>query len=407
MIKHSYNITVRGRTLKDFEFIVGPMIMLSIPQPPRQPEEFIFAAFNGGATPIAAPREIEGDTYLADMRIIRRKMEDRYFGANIFAVWKIAYKIIKGFNKLGADSPDFLDINGIELYFPELLLLLKDVTVPIYLGITQPISIYTFKKFLLQKEYSFLLNRIESGTLKLYLPNNRGGGHLPVLMKKQEKINWIDALIKEVMDIEKAIKMPIPFIIEKGLMTVDDFVNTIVKYSQYPSFSGIRFASILEMTKESGLNQASKMLLTKIVTENKKEMIIPIHSCVAASKYKNGMKVRGGLIIYVVATKIARMIHEIQCNGKDFPQYSRLYNPMVLVNQAITTSRRVCHLCNDSCPMEFCEIKGSWDSTSLDGSIDDALIFISPRIFEIDPRYINASATFVVQDLIQQTLSRI
>ena len=57
--------------------------------------------------------------------------------------------------------------------------------------------------------------------------------------------------------------------------------------------------------------------------------------------------------------------------------------------------------------MEFCEVKGIWDSVAPEGKLEDAIINISPRIFEIDPRYIGASTTFVVRDMIDQTLSRI
>ena len=119
------------------------------------------------------------------------------------------------------------------------------------------------------------------------------------------------------------------------------------------------------------------------------------------------MKVRGGVFTYVVATRIARMIHEIQCDGEDYPQFSRTYNPAVLVYQASKNERRVCHLCLDGCPQEYCELKGSYDSVCPDSHVDDALIIVSPRIFEIDQRYIGAPVAFVVHDLIEQTLLRI
>ena len=407
MIKNTYDITVKGKTLRDFEFIVGPMAAISVPLPPRQPEEFVLGSFNGGATPIVAPRDVEVDTYIEDIRKIKGKMEDRYFGVNVLGLWQIAPDFIKEFNKLGDDSPDFLDVNAVELKFDTILPLLKDVKVPITMGISQPLSVYAFKKLLLKKEYSFLIDRFKAGTLKLFLPRNRGGGHLPILMKKHDKLNWLDDLIQEAMSLEKAINTPVPFVVEKDMMTVDDFVNTIVKYSRYPSFSGIRFASNLELTKESGLSSAAKELLTTIVREQKRDMIIPIHSIIGNSRFKKGMQVKGGVFIHVVATRIARMIYGIQCDGKDSPQFSRTYNPAVLVYQASKSERRACHLCFDGCSQEYCEAKGSYDSVCPDSDVDDALIIVSPRIFEIDQRYIDASVDFVVRDLIEQTLLRI
>jgi len=104
---------------------------------------------------------------------------------------------------------------------------------------------------------------------------------------------------------------------------------------------------------------------------------------------------------------MVKMIHTIQSGNEGFPQYSRIFNPAVLMHQAETTDRRVCHLCNSKCPKEYCEIKGAWDSVAPDGNIDDAIIFVAPRILELDPEYVGSSATFVVRDLIQKTLSRI
>jgi len=308
---------------------------------------------------------------------------------------------------LGDEGPDFLDLNAVEHRFDTILPLLKDVQLPVSMGIYQPLSICSLKELLLRKKYSFLVERFRAGTLKLFLPRNRGGGHLPILMKSHEKLDWLDQLIREAMNLGEAINAPVPFIIEKDMMTANDFVNTIVEYSQYPSFSGIRFASNLLLTEESGLSVASKKLLSKIVREQKKDMIIPIRSIIGNSKFKKGTKVRGGAFLYVVATRIANTIYEIQCGGEDFPRFSRTCDPAVLWYQASKSEKTVCHLCFDNCPKEYCEAKGSHDSVCPDSDVDDALIIVSPRIFEIDERYIGASVTFVVQDLIEQTLSRI
>jgi hypothetical protein len=407
MKRNTYDITVAGRKLKGFEFIVGPMAGLSIPQPPRAVEDFILGAFEGGATPIVGHRDIEVDKVIADIRQIKRKMVGRYFGVNVLGVWKMAPKFISKFNELGDDSPDFLDVNGVELYFDAILPLLKDVKVPITLGIHQPVSIHGLKKELLKGRYAFLIERIQAGTLRLCLPQGKGGGHLPILIKRCEKLDWLSALLEEVQQLEAAIGSPVPFIVEKGMTTVDDFVRTIVEYSRYESFSGVRFASNLELTRESGLNVASKLLLTEIVKEQKRDMIIPIRSVIANSKFKGGMRVRGGLIVYVVATRIAGMIHKIQCEHSDFPRLSRTYNPTVLVYQAGKDRRRVCHLCFQNCPLEYCELKGAHDAVSPDSDVDDALIIVSPRIIDMDQRYIGAPVSFVVHDLIEKTLARI
>jgi len=407
MIRNTYDIAVNGRTLRDFEFIVGPMIGVSMPHSPRQPEEFVLGSFCGGGTPIVAPRDIEVSQYIEDIARIRRRMEDRCFGANVLGMLQMAPDFIKEFSKLGDDGPEFLDLSAIELDFDTILPLLKDVRVPISMGIYQPSSVLTFQKLLLRKEYSFLIDRLRSGALRLSLPRNKGGGHLPILLRKHEKLNWLDNLIREVMDLGEAIDTPIPFIVEKGMMTVDDFVDTIIEYSQYPGFAGLRFASNLLLTKESGLAPASKELLAKVVREQRRDMIIPIRSFIANTKFNKGMNVRGGLVIYVVGTRIAKMIHEIQCGGRDFPQFSRTYNPAVLVHQATSIERRVCHLCSNECPLEYCEVKGSYDAVCPDSDVDDALIIVSPTILDIDQSYIDAPVGSVVQDLIKQTLSRI
>ena len=407
MKRNTYDITVAGRQLKGFEFIVGPMAGLSIPQPPRPVEDFILGSFEGGATPIVGHRHIEVDKALEDVRQIKRKMAGRYFGANIFCISKTAPYFITKFNELGDDSPNFLDINAAELYFDTILPLLKDVKVPILLGIYQPVSIHWLKKELLRGRYPFLIDRIQAGALRLCLPQNKGGGHLPILTKGHEKLDWLGALLRELEELETAIGLPVPFVITKGMTTVDDFVRTIVEYSRYESFSGVRFASNLELTRESGLNAGSKRLLAEIVRQQKRDMIIPIRGVIGNSKFKEGTRVRGGLIVYVVANRIAKMIQQIQCEGSDFPQLSRTYNPAVLVYQAGKDRRRVCHLCYENCPREYCEIKGVHDAVSPDSDVDDALIIVSPRIIDIDHRYVGAPVSFVVRDLIEQTLARI
>lgn len=407
MKRNTYDITVAGRQLKGFEFIVGPMAGLSIPQPPRPVEDFILGSFEGGATPIVGHRHIEIDKAIADVRQIKRKMAGRYFGANILGLWKTAPYFISKFNELGDDSPNFLDVNAAELYFDAILPLLKDVKVPILLGIYQPVSIHKLKKELLRGRYPFLIERIQAGTLRLCLPQNKGGGHLPILTKREEKLDWLGALLRELEELEAAIGLPVPFVITKGMTTVDDFVRTIVEYSRYESFSGVRFASNLELTRESGLSVASKRLLAEIVRQQKRDMIIPIRGVIGNSKFKGGMRVRGGLIVYVVATRIARMIHQNQCECSDFPRLSRTYNPAVLVYQAGKDRRRVCHLCYENCPREYCEVKGAHDAVSPDSDIEDALIIVSPGIIDMDQRYIDATVSFVVRDLIEQTLARI
>ena len=407
MTRNTYDIAVNGRTLRDFEFIVGPMIGISMSHFPRQPEEFILGSFSGGATPIAAPRDVDIDRYIEDIKRIRERMQERCFGANVLGLWVTAPDFIKEFSKLGDDGPEFLDLGAVDLDLDTILPLLKDVRVPISMSISQPTSVYTLRKLLLRNEYSFLVDRFGSGTLRLGLQRNKGGGHLPILLRKHEELNWLDLLIGEVMDLGKAIDLPIPFVVEKGMMTVDDFVDTIVEYSQYPGFTGIRFASNLQLTKESGLAPASKELLSTVVWEQRRDMIIPIRSVIANTKSNKGMKVRGGLIMHVVGTRIARMIHEIQCGGRDFPRFSRISDQSVLQYQAGKDERRVCGLCFRGCPMEYCEVKGSYDAVCPDSDVDDALIIVSPKIFEIDQRYIGAPVSFVVHDLIEQTLSRI
>lgn len=410
MKRNTYDFTVKGHTIKNFEFIAGPMAGISIPHPPRPPHEFLMGAFNGGATPIAAITHLEPDIYINSIKQVKALMGDRYFGANMFAPWASTVEFIKKFNQLGDESPSFLDLNAIELNYENIMPLLKDVDkeLPLYLGINQPISVYTFKKYLLNKEYAFLIERIESGKLKLYFPNSQGGGHLPILAKEDAEKNWVDEMLKELHSLEEEIHMTIPFIVEKGMMTVDDFVNTIVRYGVYPSFSGVRFASCLEVTTESGLNATSKALITKAVKEQNKKMIIPVRSNIGAKKFKKGRRVRGGVITYMLATEIAKIVHEIQCEDEDFPKYNRTYNPTAIIDQAESTEEpRPCRLCIKDCPKEFCEVKGAFDSVVEDGNINLALILISPKIFQIDPAYLNASVTFVVQDIIQKTLKTI
>lgn len=407
MKRNTYDITVAGRQLKGFEFIVGPMAGLSIPQPPRPVEDFILGSFEGGATPIVGHRHLEVDKAIEDIRKIKERMAGRYFGANIFCISKTAPYFIRKFNELGNDSPNFLDINAAELYFDTILPLLEDVKVPILLGIYQPVSIHWLKKELLRGRFPFLIERIRVGALRLCLPQNKGGGHLPILTKGHEKLDWLGALLRELEELETAIGLPVPFVITKGMTTVDDFVRTIVEYSRYESFSGVRFASILELTRESGLNPESKRLLAEIVQQQKRDMIIPIRGVIGNSKFKGGTRVRGGLIVYVVANRIAKMIHQIQCEGSDFPQLSRTYNPAVLVYQAGKDRRRVCHLCYENCPHEYCEIKGIDVAVSPDNDIEDALIIVSPRIIDMDQQYIDAPVSFVVSDLIKQTLARL
>jgi hypothetical protein len=411
MKKNSYDITVHGRTIRDFEFIAGPLAALTIPQPPRKPEEFILGAFEGGATPIAGISHLEPDTYIADLKKIKARLGDAYFGANMFAPWTSTLEFIEKFCHLGDESPSFLDLNAIEINYTGILPLLANVplSIPIYLGINQPFSVYTFRKLLADKAYAFMLERIAAGQLKLYFPNNFGGGHLPILQRNQEQTDWLGALIQELQGLEQEFKLTIPFIVEKGMMTVTDFVNTIVRYAAYPSFAGIRFGSCLLVSKECGLNQGCKDLLATIIRSKKTDRIIPIRSNIIGSKkFKKGRRVRGGVVSYVLATEIAKTIHEIQSEGEDFPQFNRAYNPTVLVEQATTVpDHRICQLCVKDCPREFCEVKGAYDAAAADGDVNQAIVLVSPRIVDIDERYIGAPISFMMQDMIGQTLATI
>jgi len=416
MQKNSYVINVNGRQLNDFEFIVGPMAAVSIPLPPRAPEEFIMSAFKGGATPIIAPREPDASVYIKDIQQIRSRMKGNYIGANVFGLWKIFGEFLDRFNAL-EEKTDFLDINGIEFDFKNLIPLLKtvDVNLPLYLGLNQPISVYTFRKYLDDRNFSFLLERLERGTLKLYLPQNRGGGHLPILKKNQEGGDWAGDLIKEVVAIEEEIKLPVPFIVEKGMLTVDDFVETISRYSVYPNFCGVRFASLMEISRESGLSKASKDLLASIIRNKRSDMILPTRSIMANTRNKKAGKVKGGSIAYAVATPIVKKIYELQCDGDDFPKYSRPYKPDVLKHQISELKRlsdlfegkSLCRSCFKNCPMEYCEMKGAWDGVSDMGNTDDAIIHVSPNIINADQTYINAPADFIIRDLIGKVLSRL
>lgn len=408
MRKNAYDITVDGKTLKGFEFISGPMAAISIPQPPRQPEEFIESCFEGGATPIIAPRDPELSLYLDEIKKIKKRMSDCYIGANIFAPWWIAPGFIEKIPKLGKYKPDFVDINAIELNFAEIMPLLKKIELPLYIGINQPISVYTFKKYMFQKEYSYLIDRIKEGKIKFYLPQSHGGGHLPILKKEQENTNWTEGLLDEVLAIGKEIDTTIPFIVEKGMLTVDDFVNVIRKYSSYPGFSGVRFASVLELTKESGLNEKSKELLTDVVKNKRTDMMIPIRSVIGGSKSANKKTVRGGVISYVVATELARKINEVQCGEEDFPRFSRKYSMDALRTQIQTAKKakrkNICKKCIIKCPKEYCELGGAFESVENNGDLNVSLIHVTPKIFDIDPAYIGASATFVISDLIEKVL---
>lgn len=411
MKKNSYSIRVGDITLENFEFIAGPMAAISIPQPPRKPETFIAACFKGGATPIIAPRDADLDIYLQDVITIKKRMPDSFIGANIFAPWGIAANFIKAMSQQEEILPDFIDINAIELNFNEIMPLLKEIRKPIYLGINQPISIYTFKKYLQKKEYAYLIDKIALGTLKLYLPQSYGGGHLPILKKEQTNQDWTASLLDEVLAINEEYKLTTRFIVEKGMLTVDDFVQVIQKYSQYPGFSGVRFASLLELTRESGLNDSAKAFLADIVQHQKRDMLIPIRSVIGASKPSRGRVVRGGVITFVAATALAQKIHNVQCAGEDFPKFSRPYKVDALLHQVGTVKKReqrtdICGKCIRNCPQEYCELGAAWESVIESGDIDAALMHISPRILEIDPAYIGAPTDVVVRDTIQNVLQR-
>lgn len=410
MKKNSYTIQVNNIRIDDFEFISGPMAAISVPQPPLKPESFIVDCFEGGATPIIAPRDPDLNLYLKDLIAIKKSMQDCYIGANIFAPWGIAAGFIEAMGKQDAILPDFIDINAIELNFEAILPLLKNVKTPIYLGFNQPISIYTFRKRLQTKTYSYLIDRIADGRLKLYLPQGHGGGHLPILKKEQSRQDWTTGLLKEVIDMGNELNLTVPFIVEKGMVTVEDFVNVIQKYAQYPGFSGVRFASLLEMTQTSGLSDASKAFLADIVKNNRREMLIPIRSIIGASKGSKGKTVRGGVITYVAATELAKKVFEVQSSGNDFPVFSRPYKPDALLLQVDTAKRSgrtdLCGKCISGCPQEYCELGGAWESIDANGDLNAALLHISPKIFNIDPNYINAPTDFVVRDTIRKVLAQ-
>lgn len=409
MKRNCYTIQVGDHTLNDFEFIVGPMAIISTPSPPRKPESFIAACFEGGATPITAPREADIETYLNDIIAIKSSMQDCYIGANIFAPWNIAADFIGAMTQEKSLLPDFIDINAIELNFKAIMPLLHTIKKPIYLGFNQPISIYTFSKYLQTPEYSFLVDRIADGRLKLYLPQSQGGGHLPILMEEQANQDWTSTLIEEVQKINEQFNITVPFIIEKGMLTVDDFVQVIQKYAQYPGFSGVRFASLLELTHASALSDIAKEYLADIIKNNRRDMMIPIRSVIGASKTANGKNVRGGVITYVVATRLARKINEVQCAGDQFPKFSRPYKWDALFYQIETAKKsgrtNVCGKCIPKCPKEYCELGAGWESANENCSIEASLFHISPKVFDIDPVYINAPTEFVVSDTIKKILA--
>lgn len=406
MIRNSYTLKVGDTTLSDFEFIAGPMAAISIPQPPRKPETFLAACFEGGATPIMAPRDADLKLYLQDMITIKKSMQDCYIGANIFAPWEIAADFIKKMGKHAQSLPDFIDINAIELNFDEIMPLLKNIESPIYLGFNQPISIYTFRKFLRSKEYAFLVDRIADRKLKFYLPQGFGGGHLPILKAEQAKQDWTSGLIEEVLGLNEEFNVTVPFIVEKGMLTKDDFVSVILKYADYPGFCGVRFASLLELTEASGLSTTSKTFLADIINNDRRDMLIPIRSVIGAGKPGKSKNVRGGVITYVAATKLAKKIHEIQCAGDDFPKFSRPYNSEALILQLETGKKsgkkNICGKCITKCPREYCELGGAWEAINENGDLDASLLHISPRVFDIDPEYINAPTAFVVKDIINK-----
>lgn len=409
MQRNSYTIQVEDKTLEDFEFIAGPMAAISIPQPPRAPETFISACFRGGATPITAPRDADLELYMQDALAIKKNLMDCYIGANIFAPWGIAAGFIKAMGKQKDPLPDFIDINAIELNFEEIMPLLKEVEKPIYLGFNQPISIYTFKKYLQTREYSYLVDRMAEGKLKLYLPQNHGGGHLPILKEEQAQLDWTADLLQEVLTMGKEFNLTVPFIVEKGMLSVDDFVGVIRKYAEYPGFSGVRFASLLELTQDSGLNRSSKDFLVDMLKNNRREMIIPIRSVIGANKIQKSKRVRGGVISYVAATKLAKKIHEVQSDGAGFPKFSRPYRLDAIITQIETAKKNnrvnICERCIPKCPKEYCELGAAWESVVADGSVDTSLLHISPRIFDIDPEYIDAPTDFVVRDTITKVLA--
>ncbi len=409
MKKNRYTLQVDGRVLKDFEFIVGPMAAISIPQPPEVPEAFVAACFKGGATPIIAPRDADLELYMQDAIAIKKSLIDCYIGANIFAPWSIAAGFIHAMGRQKERLPDFIDINAIELNFEEILPLLKGVERPIYLGFNQPISIYTFKKHIQTSKYSYLVDRIAAGELKLYLPQNHGGGHLPILKKEQARLDWTGDLLEEVLMMGKELNVTVPFIIEKGMLTVDDFVAVIRKYAKYPGFSGVRFASLLELTQASGLNRRSKDFLADMIRNKRRDMMIPIRSVIGANKMPKAKRVRGGVISYVAATKLARKINEVQSDGEDFPKYSRPYKVDAIITQLETLKKNnrtnICEKCLPKCPKEYCELGAAWESVIADGDLDASLLHISPRIFDIDPKYIHAPTDFVVKDTITKVLA--
>lgn len=415
MKKNTRSFTVNNKLIENFEFIVGPMAGVSIPHPPRDPEEFIIGAYNGGAIPIAGINHLDTDIYFEDIKRIKSKMADRYFGANILAFWHCAGEFIERFGALNdEESPPFIDINGIDLNIEGLLPLLKNISDKrdIYLGFYLPISLYNFKKQLKRKENAFLLDRFEAGTLKLYIPNNFGGGHLPILKKEQLDVPWADELLHEIIGIEEEFNISIPFIVEKGMMTVDDFVQTISKYSAYPNFTGVRFASNLELTKESGLNDDTKKFITDIVRNKRDDMIIPIRGCSGTNKFKRGTRVRGGIIIWVAATPLALEVHNMQCDGEDFPKYNRTYSSALHKRQLSDISsedrKTFCHLClREKCPREYCEVRGAFEAVFSEGTLDNAIIGVSPRIINLDPNYIDAPVSFVVEDIIEKTISKL
>lgn len=406
MKRNTYTVEVNDTIIENFEFIIGPMLGINISPPPFKPEAFIESCFNGGATPIGGCKSLEVDENIQLTREMVRGMEDKYFGINLLCLWKNAAEFLHKFNQLGDESPGFIDFNAIEMVFEDFIPLIKDIKVPIHIGIHHPISIYTFKKHLLKKENSFLLDRIASKTLTLYLPRNVGGGHLPAITRRQLETNGLDDLLRELCAIEEEIKMPIPFIVEKGMMNVSDFTDVITEYSHYPSFTGVRFASNMLLSNETALNPALRSLIKDIISRQDADMIIPIRSQLAA--VRKGTKVRGGVLTHVVATKIMKKLHEIQCEGQDFPKMSRSYNPEILKHQAETTNsvqKKQCKNCHKDCAQEICGVQLSWHTLEKEGILDESTLTLSPKILQLDPDYIDAPAEYIVDDIITKTLA--
>ena len=110
------------------------------------------------------------------------------------------------------------------------------------------------------------------------------------------------------------------------------------------------------------------------------------------------------MITYVAATKLAKKVHDIQCAGDDFPKFSRPYNSEALSLQLETGKKsgktNICGKCIAKCPREYCELGGAWESISEKGDLDASLLHISPRVFDIDPAYIQAPTEFVIKDII-------